>query len=229
MTNIEMLRLGSPEAPQQRFDAIIVLGENIKKGWSPKEIRQDKFYLSPYSKANVLAASILYLKGTTDRLIFSTGCTSGNKVPSESEAMAIHFSRITNTVLRAQLNNPHLLRQLNSLEPSNPILETKSLSTSENAKEIKKIVTNLGLTNLGLLTVDFHLPRANYHFQRHGINATTIATEDILETVLPGIKDKFMNPDMVAQELKKERMITAIEKLPLGTLLTSSLARITRY
>ena len=69
---------------------------------------------------------------------------------------------------------------------------------------------------------------ADYHFRKHGVNAVTIVTEDVLEAVLPGIKDKFMNPDMVTQELKREDIIRKVESLPFGTTVTTLIARVTR-
>lgn len=218
----------SPEMSKQRFDAVIVLGENIKKHWGPNEIRYHEerdgrhLYLSPYSKANVLATSILYLMGVTNTFIFSTAHTAGKSVLSEAEAMANHFRK-----LLQPLPNYDVWAQKGLHWPL-IILEEKSLSTSSNAREVAKIIKSNKITNLGLLTVDFHMPRAELHFKRHGINARTISTQDVLQTVLPGIKDKFMTPQMLDQELRRERIITAVEKLPLGTTATGFLARLTR-
>lgn len=217
-----------PEIPQQKFDAVIVLGENIKKGWGSKEIRKDRYHLSPYSKANALAAAILFLKSATDTFIFPTGYTSGTNVSSEAEAMYAYFESNLHPILRAQTENPLLQKHLNLLKLPTYMLETKSLTTSGNAREVKKITKANNLTNLGLLTSDFHLQRADHHFRKYGINTKLIAAQQILEQVLPGIKDKFINPVMLDQELNRERLITIIETLPLGTLLTGTLARVTR-
>ena len=174
----------SPEMSKQRFDAVIVLGENIKKHWGPNEIRCHEerdgrhLYLSPYSKANVLAISILYLMGVTNTFIFSTAHTSGKSVPSEAEAMANHFRKLLQPLPNIAIRNRYLYHvwAQKGLHWPLIILEEKSLSTSSNAREVAKIVKSNKLTNLGLLTVDFHMPRSELHFKRHGINARTIST-----------------------------------------------------
>lgn len=225
----------SPEIPR-KLDAIIVIGENIKKDWGPKEIRERKSHLGPYSEANVLAATILYLKGVADRIIFSTGYTAGKKVPSEAKAMEAYFERITNSILLARHENPHLenLWSNRSYYPIT-ILEEKSLNTSGNARQVVKLLEKVGFkkkdfgnNEFGLLAPSFHIKRVNDRFQEHGINAELFVTEDILEEVLPRITDKFMNSAMVAQELKRENVIRTIESLSLGTSIISLLARVTR-
>lgn len=221
----------SPETQRPKLDALIVLGENIKKGWGPKEIRQDPLQLSPYSKANALAAAILYLQGATDTFIFSTGRTAGKSVPSEAEAMQAYFGRITRQILETRRKNPHL-KDLWSNRSFSPIiiLEERSLNTAGNAREVVKTIKEESISSntFGLLAPSFHIKRAEMHFRRHGIEATVFTTDDILEAVMPGIKDNFMNPEMLAQELKREKIIATIEKLPLGTLVTGSLSRLTR-
>lgn len=223
-------RQSSPEIPTLQFDAIVVLGENIKRGWSPKEIREDKYHLSPYSKANVLAATILYLKGITNSLIFSTGHTAGKNVPSEAQAMENYFKTILEQRRRAEKENPFLNSQL-YMPPFSIIKEERSLTTSANAREVKRFLKEYhpGVDErVALLVPGFHAQRADYHFKRQGLNLKILKTEDILQQVLPGIKDKFMTPDMVALELNREKVIATIEKLPLGTFITGSLSRLTR-
>ena len=223
--------VSSQETPQQKYGAIVVLGENIKEGWGPKEIREDKFHLSPYSKANTLAATILYLKGASSTFIFSTGHTAGKIVPSEAEAMKNYFIRIIQPIRYAARINPTLGTRLNCLGYFQPITEERSLTTSQNAKEVKKFLKEYyrgDNTKLGLLVPSFHAQRADYHFKRQGLRLQILKTEDVLEQVMPCIKDKFMNPDMVAQEIKRENIIRKIENLPLGTTATSLVARLTR-
>ncbi|MEK7534746.1 MAG: ElyC/SanA/YdcF family protein [Patescibacteria group bacterium] len=212
-----------------------MLGENIRKDWSPKEIQEDPFHLSPYSKANALAATILYLQCITDTFIFSTGYTAGKNMPSEAEAMQAYLRRIMQPMLDASIKNPHLEDFFLNRSPfnffPNIILEQRSVNTSGNAKETARIIRGFSSDSsrgVGLLALGFHLRRADTHFKKHGVEAKLLATENILEKVLPGIKDKFMNPTMVAQEIKRENIIRKIENLPLGTTATSLVARLTR-
>ena len=49
------------------------------------------------------------------------------------------------------------------------ILEEKSIDTAGNAEEVSKLIKRYGFSNIGLLTVGFHLPNARRLFDRYGI------------------------------------------------------------
>ena len=138
------------EIPQRKLDALIVLGKNIGVGWSPEKIRRTKGFLSGHSRLNVLAAGDLYNQGLTQRIIFSTGQTSGS--PSEAQAM-----------------KDFLKEKFPQIPDSAVILEENSIDTAGNAEEVAKLVAEYEFSSVGLLTVGFHLPNARRLFQRFGV------------------------------------------------------------
>ena len=204
----------SPETPQSKLDAIVVLGKNIGVGWGPKEIRDSKNSLSDHSIVSVCAAGILYKAGLTDKIIFATGKTAGTDVPSEAEAMK---------------------RKLKALFPLIPnsaiILEERSKDTASNAKEVKKIIDRNGLREIGLVTVGFHLERATILFGREGIKVSTlVASEVALEAASPQAAEKYLNSNsaLIAKEERKEKIARLLQSVPGGSLLLRSVVLLTR-
>ncbi len=206
-------QLRSPEIPQ-KLDALIVLGKNIGVDWTPDNIREQKFHLSPHSRINVLAAGILFKAGVSNRIIFSTGKTAGKDTPSEAEAMKRHLLRIFPSI------------------PENAItLEENSLNTYTNAAQVKRIMEQQELEEIGLVSVGFHLKRAAYLFKQAGISLdprNILAAEEILRQRRPGYVERYLKSDLVAKENEKEKKAYFIQRLPFASQVLNFVTRFTR-
>jgi uncharacterized SAM-binding protein YcdF (DUF218 family) len=90
------------------------------------------------------------------------------------------------------------------------ILEENSIDTAGNAEEVAKLIAKHGFSNVGLLTVGFHLPNARKLFGRFGVKVgenESFSAEQI-------IKDRARKPEffvktysnspLVKREKKKE-------------------------
>jgi len=206
-------QLRSPKIPQ-KLDALIVLGMNIGLDWTPDDIRKQKFHLSPRSRTNVLASGILFKAGVSDRIIFSGGRTAGKNTPSEAEAM-----------------KKHLLRIFPSIPENAIILEENSLSTSTNAEEVKRIMEQQGLKEVGLVSAGFHLKRAKYLFKQAGISLdphNVLAAEEILRQRRPGYVEGYLESDLIGKDNTKEKIAYLIQRLPLASQLLNFVTRFTR-
>lgn len=205
--------LRSPEIPQE-LDALIVLGNNIGMGWAPNDIKAQRFHLSPRSRINVLATGILFKAGISDRIIFSSGKTAGKDTPSEAEAM-----------------KRHLLRIFPSIPEQVITLEEDSLNTYTNAQEVRRIMEQQGLKEVGLVSTGSHLKRAAYLFKQAGISFdphNILASEEILRERRPGYVERYLKSDSVSKESAKEKRVYFVQRLPLGSQLLDFITRFTR-
>lgn len=200
----------SAETPEH-FDAIVVLGKNIGVDYPRARIRQTKGYLSPHSKLNVLAAGDLYAAGTTDRIIFSSGHTSGKNYPSEADAM-----------------KRFLLERFPEIPEEAIILEENSLDTWENAKEVKKVIKQNRFESVGLLTVEFHLERAAFLFASERIYAIPLSTDRVINDRKPKFAENYAKTRLVVREREKEKRALMVQMLPLGRQAVSIITHITR-
>lgn len=108
--------------------------------------------LSLESALNVIAAEKLFNKGVAEKIIFTTGKTTGRIIPSEAEAMK------------------NLLQEIWPEIPDRSIvLEEKSKDTSGNAEEVSKIIRSNNFKNIGIVDVGFHLKNARTLFERYGV------------------------------------------------------------
>jgi len=206
-------QLRSPEIPQE-LDALIVLGHNIGIGWAPNDIKNQRFHLSHHSRINVLATGILFKAGVSDKIIFSSGKTAGKDAPSEAEAM-----------------KRHLLRIFPSIPEHAITLEENSLNTYTNAQEVKKIMDQEGLKEVGLVSVGSHLKRAAYLFKQAGISLdihNILAAEEILRERRPRYVEGYLKSDSVSKEGAKEKKVLLVQRFPLGSQLLNFITRFTR-
>jgi len=108
--------------------ATVALGENIKIGIGPENIRKSPKHLSIYSKEVAAAAAIRYFEKKADVIIFSEGHTAGEDYPSGAEAMATYaqdfYKKYCN---QSGIPEEHI------------ILEEKSKDTSTQAENLKEI------------------------------------------------------------------------------------------
>ena len=199
------------EVPRQKLDALIVLGRNFLPGFKRKEIEAQRHHLSPDSRINVLAAGLLYKAGFADKIIFSTGHTAGEDLPSEAQAM-----------------KSHLLRIFPSIPEEAIILEEISLDTQENAKEVKKIIDKYKFENVGLLTVRSHLKRAIRLFEKAGLTASPFASEETLKDKRAKFINNYMSSDLGKKIAKQERIVALVQPLPLGAQFLRMVVKLTR-
>lgn len=186
---------------RKKYDALVVLGKNIGVDWGPEEIKNQEFHLSDHARINVLAAGLLYSNGYTNKIIFS----SGETVKGYNEA---------------HLMKDFLMESFDGKIPDEAvILEDKSKDTQGNAAEVKKIVDRLNFKTIGLVTVGFHLPRAEMLFKKQGLCVDQINSEDIIATKFPKNVEKYKNSDLYIKEVEKENTAKKIQSIPiLGTI-----------
>lgn len=188
----------SQEQPFTKLDAIIVLGKNLGIGWTAKEINEQRFHLSPHSRINVLAAGILYKAGYTDHIVFSVGKTGGSE-----------FSE-------AELMKRHLMRIFPSIPESAILLQDVSWDTNTDGKMLKKKLSEWDLKRVALLTVGFHVERAEYLLERAGINLDELfASDDILELFRPGLIERYQDFQLYQVEEDREERGLQIQTKPL--------------
>lgn len=201
------------EGIPHHFDVLIVLGKNIGVNYPPSRIRKTNYFLSPHSKLNVLAAGDLFMAGKTDRIIFSSGHTSGSAYPSEAEAM-----------------RDYLRQKFPEIPEDAVILEERSLDTWGNAKEVRKIIKQHGFQNIGLLTVGFHLERAAFLFASEEIYPLPLSTDSVINVRKPKFKENYARTNLVLRERDKEKKALMVQALPLGIgkHAVALIARITR-
>ena len=197
---------------QGKMDPLVVLGKNIGVDWTPERVRNQRFNLSPHSRINVLAAGIIYKAGLTGKIIFSTGHTSGKNVPSEAEAM-----------------KRQLLRIFPSIPDEDVLLEEESLDTWTNASKFKRIQKDKGYKNMGLLTVGFHLKRAEYLFERAGVDIDWVfKSDEILEESRQTFVENYRKGELVRRETEREKAGLRLQRFPLSPQLLSIVTRISR-
>lgn len=121
--------------------AILAHGKN----WElPIPSDPDAIRLSIESEITAEAAGILYRQGIAYSIIFSGGHTAGPAYPSEAakmrDAMYAHFDA-------------------SEIPCANTVLEEVSYDTATNLKIVKERMSELGIDEIILLTIGYHLPR----------------------------------------------------------------------
>ncbi len=145
-----------------KFDTIVALGKNWKK-YPPKGSSDFNLELSEESKITVLAAGELYLTKVAPMIIFSSGKTAGQRFPSEASKMY-----------------EYMKSKYPEIPDDGVVLEERSLTTFENAKEVKSLMRAMNRNTAALLTIGFHLPRAVKVFRDHRMDVSGFASERVL-------------------------------------------------
>jgi len=195
----------SPEINKtKKLDALIVLGHNIGVGWKGKRIRLNPDHLSGHSKLSAIAAAIAYKDGLTGKLIFSSGHTAGKRFPSEAQAM-----------------KAFILKRYPEIPQSDILTEDRSIDTSGNAIESRKIVRQCNFINVGLMSTGDHLVNAAVLFQRLGLKIkeeNRFASEEVIAKHMKkistpekpkdpyGFLEGYRNSPQVVGDRKKERI-----------------------
>lgn len=144
-----------PPFPQDapHVDAVVVLGGGIRKE-APDE--GGNAALNDETRGRVLAAFLLSRRLDVP-LIVSGGVTSG-----QSQAEADVAAR-----LLGQLGMP----------AAQVILESRSTTTWENAREVALILASRHATRIALVTSAFHMPRAMLAFSRNGVSCVPVPVD----------------------------------------------------
>src|SRR3989338_3187317 len=183
---------GNIELPD-KFQAVIVLGKDWRE--YPPEIPPPetwKLRQSLESKMSTIAAGEMYKSGLTDKIIFTTGNSPGEKWQPEAETMK-------------QL----LQKKYPDIPDEDIIVEGESIDTFENAERVAPILEKHGFQNVALLTVGFHLERAEKIFENMGISVHGFPSEEILKKRSPHYK-KFVERFLSSGRVKKEKIKEAI-------------------
>lgn len=193
----------------ERERILVGLGENYRIGWNKNKLRKNPQHLGTASKAVAIGCAIWYLKGKTDKIVFSSGPTSGEDIDSEATAMKKYVRRKFTEI------------------PDNAIdTEDVSKDTSTNAEQIIK----KGYSDFVLLAPKFHKRRAIGLFQAWGTNVRGfVASDDILRERSKRharlVRKQHLSWQNVAENIKET--ILNIERLfdPKGLLLRKITAK----
>lgn len=180
------------------YDAVVVLGKNLGVGWSKDKIRKQREHLAPHGRVNTDAGGIFYKEGKTKKIIFSTG-TTVPELPSEAKLMKDHLQRIWPQI------------------PNNDvILEEVSKQTKGNASEVAKLLEKEGINpaNVGLITMGFHMNRAQKLFREQGLNLDPLPSEDILGEKFTSFIDKYKRKPIYFGEQFAEFGYRIIQSIP---------------
>jgi len=158
----------------QKYDALVVLGKNIGIGWTRNRIRKTKHFLSDRSEFSVMAGAALFGSGNFDKIIFSSGKTSGIKYPSEAQAMS-----------------DFLLLKFPDFPKNKIILEEISVDTLQNAEEIRKIADREGIKTMLVMTTPEHFARSKMLFKKEGMNVDMIGSSEVLKEFAPKLYEEY--------------------------------------
>ena len=179
------------EALPAHFDALIVLGKNWRElPEKDADPNNEKVNLSLESKMTARAALEMYQNGRVGQIILSGGKTAGENWPSEAEAMKDYMVLKYAAQLKKESNLEDVKAELDKLTNA-VILEEQSIDTKTNAVEVKEIFDAHKLKNAALLTVGFHLDRAQNEFSNNGITTQGFASEEVMKTYCPMLYERF--------------------------------------
>ncbi|HEY5220831.1 MAG TPA: YdcF family protein [Candidatus Paceibacterota bacterium] len=175
------------------FDALIVLGKNWRKYPPKKESEEFQLQLSLESKMSSLAAGEMFKQGLVNKIIFSGGATAGAEYPTEAEAMI-----------------EYLKEKYPEIPEGSIMAENASIDTPGNAEQIAEILANdPALQKIALMTVGFHMPRAEKLFEEFGIETTPFPSEEELKKRSPQY-ERFVKEYLKSGQVKKEVIKEAI-------------------
>lgn len=181
------------------YEAIVVLGKNLGFGWSKDKIRKQREHLAPHGRVNTDAGGILFIEGRTERIIFSSGITV-SELPSEAQLMKNHIQRIFPEKIPDEAI----------------ILEEVSKQTRGNAIEIAKVLERekIDPNNVGLVTMGFHMPRAQRFFREQGLNLDPIPSEEVLLEHFPNFVKAYKRKGIYLGEQASEALFKVIQSIP---------------
>lgn len=156
--------------------ATIALGENIKFGYKPDDIRQRHDHLSIWSKDVVLAALDDHYRNGTECIVFSEGFTAGEEFPSGGEAMATYAKKASRMHFGRELPDDSI------------IIEEESKDTSTQAEYLKN------MSDEGKFSID-SVVAASYHLKR---------TEGVFDAFKAGVERYVSAEDSIAENASEK-------------------------
>jgi uncharacterized SAM-binding protein YcdF (DUF218 family) len=187
-----------PETEPRVYDAVVVLGKNLGFGWNANKIRSQRDHLAPHGRMNTLAGGILLEEGRAKKVILSSGITVPN-LPSEAQLMKNKLHQIWPAV-----------------PDENIILEEVSKQTRGNAREVKRVLEEQGIDpqNVGLVTMGFHMDRAQRFFQEEGLHLDPLPSEEIVARKFPRLVSAYKRKAIYIGERIMEAGYRIIQSIP---------------
>jgi hypothetical protein len=188
-----LVPMKTDEHTPRRYDAVIVLGMNIRKteaGYRPTTYADHDQYGMLAGEMNTIAAQLLHEQQATDTFVFSTGSSEKTKaafgpdVPTEAEIY----------------NKDFLKRIAGSSQPKPVIiLEDRSVNTYSNLTECIDIINEQGWQNIAIMSARYHIPRVKmlweFAQEKHPAQARAefLIAEDIIQQATPGVYDELID------------------------------------
>jgi uncharacterized SAM-binding protein YcdF (DUF218 family) len=179
-------------APRATWDALIILGSNIKRdsdGYRPVTYDDYDTFGMLSGEIRIIAAVILYEQNVTSTFVFSTGTSEktkeilGPNVPSEATVYSQDFlSRIRSS------NRP----------PPAVILEDRSVNTYSNLTECIAIIRRNRWKHVAIMSARYHMARMQVLWElareKHPVATTAVfvAAEDVVTQYRPGIYEDMI-------------------------------------
>ncbi len=198
-------------APHPAYEAVIVLGSNIKRagdGYVPVTYDDYDIFGMLAGEIRIIAAVLLFEDNLADTFVFSTGvsektrATLGPDVPAEAAVYSQDFlSRASSSGRRAPT----------------VILEDRSVNTYTNLMECIAIIRGHQWEHVGIMSARYHMPRVQALWElakeKHPVNASTsfLAAEDIVTHYMPGVYD-----DMITAAYRSPQGLKRLENEALG-------------
>lgn len=190
--------LETKEKVLPKYDAILIHGGNIRrtnKGFSSTNFHEGpEKSIGAHSRSR--AASELFKKGEANLFIVSTGKTHPDSdAPTEAQVMKDELMRF-------------------GVPEDKIIKEEVSLTTLTNLEEVIKIIKQLGLKNIGILSSSWHLARIkamydSFKLKDDDIKTTFLSSEKILldksKRFLPLIERVYNRQSMKERILKEQQ------------------------
>jgi uncharacterized SAM-binding protein YcdF (DUF218 family) len=183
---------GQDAAPRPAYEAVIILGSNIKRtgdGYVPVTYDDYDIFGMLAGEIRIIAAVLLFEEGLADTFVFSTGISEktravlGPDVPAEAAVYSQDFLR----------------RAGSSGRPApTVIVEDRSVNTYTNLVECIAIIRRHRWANVGIMSARYHMPRVAALWElakdKHPVDASAsfLAAEDIVTHYMPGVYDAMI-------------------------------------
>jgi hypothetical protein len=179
-------------APRATWDALIILGSNIKRdgdGYRPVTYDDYDTFGMLSGEIRIIAAVILHEQNVTSTFVFSTGTSEktkeilGPNVPSEATVYSQDF-----------------LSRIRSSDRPAPavILEDRSVNTYSNLTECIAIIRRNRWRHVAIMSARYHMARVQVLWElareKHPVATTAVfvAAEDVVTQYRPGIYEDMI-------------------------------------
>ncbi len=214
------ITLERKEGIEYEYDAVVVLGANVKKigeGEGARFVATD--FNSPTEMGlsgggiRIAAGVELYLQKKACKFIFSGGVSPraermypDYKIPSEAEIYSTQFSDLINGLR----NRKDYSERFKALEKVKIELEKVSRNTKENIREVLQLIYDLGLKKVAILTSEYHVARAEAFYRKAleqhpelNVEISFLSAEKIMKEYYPDKYDDVIKRAYDGPEGKK--------------------------